>query len=86
VLHELIVCGFAISLSWTPLLDFWLKFLLIFFSPFFLGHKKRNPLPKETRQTLSHDAICSSVNGGLLIHLNPQVSISSDCHFAFQNA
>jgi len=40
---------------------------------------KRNPL-----NTL--EAICSSINGGLLIQLTPQATISSYCHFAFQNA
>jgi hypothetical protein len=66
VLHVLNECasGFPISLSWTPLLDFWLKSLQ----------------PVITRQ------FAAVLMEGSLSTLNPQASISSYCHFAFQNA
>ncbi len=88
VLHELNVCasGFPISLSWTPLLDFWLKFLLNFFPPFVFATQEKKSIAK--RNTLKHPVITTRQFAAVLMEgslstLNPQASISSYCHFAF---
>jgi hypothetical protein len=82
-------CAECMWLSYLNVVDslawFWLKFLLIFFSsPFFWDTRKEIHCKKKP---IKHsEAICSNVNGGLLIDLTPQATISSYCHFSFQNA